>query len=160
VSEGLLIPLEARVAALNLSGDAQKRYEDKYFQDRTRRESQIKAAAEAAAAEKVGAERNFAITLGDADRLLLRLASLKKLFPFTKEISDLEKKFKSLPLVLGSDLTTIKSNISSINLKLDSSEKIWAKTQKMSLVCVKGKLQKVIVEVQPKCPTGYKKKQP
>lgn len=160
VSEDLLIPLEARVAALNLSGDAQKRYEDKYFQDRTRRESQIKVAAEAAAAEKVGAERDFAITQGDAERLLLRLTSLKKLFPFTKEISDLEKKFKSLPLVLGSDLTTIKSNISSINLKLDSSEKIWAKTQKMSLVCVKGKLQKVIVAVQPKCPTGYKKKQP
>ena len=51
VSEVLLIPLEARVAALNLSGDAQKKYEDKYFQDRTRRESQIKV-AEAAAITK------------------------------------------------------------------------------------------------------------
>jgi hypothetical protein len=117
-----------------------------------------KAAAEKAAAEKAAAEKDFAITQGDADKLLLRLASLKKLFPFTKEIFNLEKKFKSIPLVLGSDLSTIKSNISSINLKLDSSEKIWAKTQKMSLVCVKGKLQKVIVAVQPKCPLGYKPK--
>jgi hypothetical protein len=43
VSEDLLIPLEARVAALNLSGDAQKNYEEKYLQNKTNREANFKA---------------------------------------------------------------------------------------------------------------------
>jgi hypothetical protein len=43
VSEELLIPLEARVAALNLSGDAQKNYEEKYLQNKTNREVKFKA---------------------------------------------------------------------------------------------------------------------
>jgi hypothetical protein len=57
VSEDFLIPLDARVAALNLSGDALKKYEDKYLQDKTRRESMIKAAADKAAADKAAADK-------------------------------------------------------------------------------------------------------
>jgi prefoldin subunit 5 len=61
VSEDLLIPLDARVAALNLSGDALKIYEDKYLQDKTRRESMIKAAADKAAADKAAAIKKTAL---------------------------------------------------------------------------------------------------
>jgi hypothetical protein len=57
VSEDLLIPLDARVAALNLSGDALTKYEDTYLQDKTRRESMIKAAADKAAADKAAADK-------------------------------------------------------------------------------------------------------
>jgi hypothetical protein len=61
VSENLLIPLEARVAALNLSGDAQKNYEDNYLQNKTNREAkavaELKAKQEAALAAKAVAAK-------------------------------------------------------------------------------------------------------
>jgi hypothetical protein len=66
VSEDLLIPLEARVAVLNLSGVAQKNYEDKYLQNKTNREA--KAAAELKAKQE-------AATKAAADKAA---ASLKK----------------------------------------------------------------------------------
>lgn len=56
VSEDLLIPLEARVAALNLSGEQQRNYEEKYTQYKFNREAkiaaEIKAKQEAEAAAK------------------------------------------------------------------------------------------------------------
>ena len=54
VSQDLLIPLAARVAALNLSGVAQKNYEDKYLQNKANREA--KAAAELKAKEDAEAK--------------------------------------------------------------------------------------------------------
>ena len=65
VSEDLLIPLEARVAALNLSGDAQKNYEDKYLQNKTNREAKFKAEKDRALLneeiKKYGALDNYAV---------------------------------------------------------------------------------------------------
>jgi hypothetical protein len=65
VSEDLLIPLEARVAALNLSGVAQKNYEDKYLQNKTNREAKLKAAKDRALLneeiKKYGALDNYAV---------------------------------------------------------------------------------------------------
>ena len=65
VSEDLLIPLEARVAALNLSGEAQKTYEDKYLQNKTNREANWKAEKDKALLneeiKKYGALDNYAV---------------------------------------------------------------------------------------------------
>ena len=64
VPEDLLIPLEARVAALNLSGEARKSYEEKYAKYKSNR-AEAKAAAEAKAKQeaeaKVKAERDRAL---------------------------------------------------------------------------------------------------
>ena len=65
VSEDLLIPLEARVAALNLSGVAQKNYEDKYLQYKTNREAKLIVAKDRALLneelKKYGALDNYAV---------------------------------------------------------------------------------------------------
>ena len=63
-----------------------------------------------------------------------------------------------LPISLGSDLTTAKYNIVSANKWLDGNEKVWEKTQKKTITCVKGKLLKKVNGINPKCPTGYKEK--
>jgi hypothetical protein len=70
----------------------------------------------------------------------------------------IEEKMLSLPIVLGDDLTTAKYNIQSVNVSLDSSEKVWQKTQKTTIICVKGKLTKKVNAIKPTCPSGYKKK--
>ena len=65
VSEDLLIPLEARVAALNLSGEAQRSYEEKYSQYKAIRETKVKAERDKALLneeiKKYGALDNYAI---------------------------------------------------------------------------------------------------
>jgi hypothetical protein len=55
-------------------------------------------------------------------------------------------------------LSTAKYNIQSVNASLDISEKVWEKTQKTTITCIKGKLTKKVTAVMPKCPSGYKKK--
>jgi hypothetical protein len=65
VSEDLLIPLEARIAALNLSGEAQKNYEEKYAQYKLNREARAKSEREKALLneeiKKYGALDNYAV---------------------------------------------------------------------------------------------------
>lgn len=65
VSEDLLIPLEARVAVLNLSGEEQKKYEEKYAQYKANREAKAKAERDRALLneeiKKYGALDNYAI---------------------------------------------------------------------------------------------------
>ena len=65
VSEDLFIPLEARVAALNLSGEQQKLYEQKYAQYKSNREgnkaAELKTKQEAEAAAKVPALKKKSI---------------------------------------------------------------------------------------------------
>jgi hypothetical protein len=70
----------------------------------------------------------------------------------------IEEKMIRLPIILGNDLSTAKYNIQSANSSLDASEKVWEKTQKTTITCIKGKLTKKVTAVKPKCPTGYKLK--
>ena len=65
-SADLLIPLEARVTALNLSGEQQRNYEEKYTQNKFNREAkiaaEIKAKQEAEAKAKAAANKRTTIT--------------------------------------------------------------------------------------------------
>ena len=83
---------------------------------------------------------------------------MKSIFPFTSSLLGMETKMKNLPITLGEDLTSARTNISNVNTWLDTNKKIWEKTQKMSITCVKGKLIKKVTAVKPKCPSGYKLK--
>ena len=65
---------------------------------------------------------------------------------------------RNLPIVLGKDLNTAKYNIVSVNKSLDISEKVWAATQKTTVTCIKGKTVKKVTGINPKCPSGFKKK--
>ena len=90
--------------------------------------------------------------------MMKKILNMKSIFPFTSSLLGMETKMKKLPIILGEDLTTARTNISSVNEWLDTNKKIWEKTQKMVITCVKGKLIKKVTAVKPVCPAGYKKK--
>ena len=87
-----------------------------------------------------------------------KILEMKLIFPFTSSLLGMETKMKKLPITLGGDLTTTKTNITNVNKWLDGNKKIWEKTQKMVITCIKGKLTKKVTAVKPKCPIGYKVK--
>ena len=117
VLEDLLIPIEARVAALNLSGEAQKNYEEKYAQYKANREAKAKAAAELKARQEAEAKA--------AAELKARQEAEAKAAAELKARQEAEAKIAK---------------------------------KKTTIACVKGKLTKKVTSVNPKCPSGYKKK--
>jgi hypothetical protein len=87
-----------------------------------------------------------------------RIAKLKIKYPDNSNLISMEAKMLKLPIILGSDLSTATYNIVSVNKWLDGNEKVWEKTQKKMITCVKGKLTKKVNGINPKCPKGYKVK--
>ncbi len=154
VSEEFFIPLEARVAALNLSGDAEKNYEVKYLQDKTNRELRIKAAAEKAAAEKAAAD---AQALVDSSK---------------KSIEDLNSKLSALLITkpdLKSVILKVQTALNLIEVPISENEvfafqqellpiqkQIQALEKLVSITCIKGKVIKKVSAKKPVCPKGYK----
>ena len=121
-------------------------------------EAKAKADAEAKAKAESEANERYEAVVIQYRALLERIRLLKIKYPQESTLTGLEAKMTNLPIIKGSDLTTALYNINSLNSKLDSSEKLWVKTQKTTITCVKGKLTKKVTAVNPKCPTGYKKK--
>ena len=127
-----------------------------------------KAAAEKAAADKAVADKaeaasklqkeEFDAVQIDYQKMMKRISDLKIRYPNNSSIVGIEEKMRNLPIVLGKDLNTAKYNIASVNKSLDISEKVWAATQKTTISCIKGKTVKKVTGINPKCPTGYKKK--
>ena len=119
-------------------------------------EAEAKAIADAAALKVI--QDDFNAVTSSYQKLLLRIYDLKIKFPRVSNLLGIEEKLLRLPIILGSDLSTAKYNIQSVNASLDTSEKVWEKTQKTTITCVKGKLTKKVTAVKPKCPTGFKVK--
>jgi hypothetical protein len=146
VSEDLLIPLEARVAALNLSGEPQRIYEQKYLEFKrnrddkaaelkARQEAEAKAAAELKARQEAEAKA---------------VAELKaKQEAEAKAVAELKAKQEA-------EVAATKAALE-LKAKQEAEAKASA-TKKQSITCIKGKLTKKVSAVKPKCPTGYKKK--
>jgi hypothetical protein len=153
VSEDLLIPLDARVTALNLSGDLLKKYEDKYLQDKTKRESMIKAAAEKAAAELriTAAKSKYSKLNSEIDRLIKQYPSKKS------EIELYKKKITLFERIDQVNVANVELNLAGIESKLVAMRSVYGKIAR-TITCTKGKLTKKITAVSPKCPAGYKKK--
>ena len=119
-------------------------------------EAEAKAIADAAAQKVI--QDDFNAVTSSYQKLLLRIYDLKIKFPRVSNLLGTEEKLLRLPIILGSDLSTAKYNIQSVNASLDTSEKVWEKTQKTTITCVKGQFTKKVTAVKPKCPAGYKKK--
>jgi hypothetical protein len=125
-----------------------------------------KATADKAAADKAAADLSaqkmqqddFNLVMRNYQKLMLRIYNLKIKYPRVSNLLGIEEKMIRLPIILGNDLSTAKYNIQSANSSLDASEKVWEKTQKTTITCIKGKLTKKVTAVKPKCPTGYKLK--
>ena len=119
-------------------------------------EAEAKAIADAAAQKVI--QDDFNAVTSSYQKLLLRIYDLKIKFPRVSNLLGTEEKLLRLPIILGSDLSTAKYNIQIVNASLDTSEKVWEKTQKTTITCVKGQFTKKVTAVKPKCPAGYKVK--
>jgi hypothetical protein len=126
-----------------------------------------KAAADKAAADKAAADKasvtniqqaEFDTVKNDHETMMLRIANLKIKYPNNSNLIGMEAKMLTLPIILGKDLSTAKYNIVSVNKWLDGNEKVWEKTQKKTITCIKGKLTKKVTGLNLKCPKGYKVK--
>jgi hypothetical protein len=133
---------------------------------KAKQDAEAKAAADRAAADRAAAELaaqklqrdDFNSAMEDYQKLLLRIYNLKIKYPRASNLVGIEEKMLRMTISLGIDLSTAKYNIQSVNASLDASEKVWEKTQKTTITCVKGKLTKKVTAVKPVCPAGYKKK--
>ena len=123
---------------------------------KAKQEAEAKAIADAAAQKVI--QDDFNAVTSSYQKLLLRIYDLKIKFPRVSSLLGIEEKMLRLPIILGSDLSTAKYNIQSVNASLDTSEKVWEKTQKTTITCVKGKTTKKVTAIKPKCPSGYKVK--
>ena len=123
---------------------------------KAKQEAEAKAIADAAAQKVI--QDDFNAVTSSYQKLLLRIYDLKIKFPRVSNLLGIEEKMLRLPIILGSDLSTAKYNIQSVNASLDASEKVWEKTQKTTITCVKGKTTKKVTAIKPKCPSGYKVK--
>jgi hypothetical protein len=94
--------------------------------------------------------------LKDYQNMMIRISNLRVKYPNQSDLLAMEQKNKSLPIILGSNLTTAKFNIISVNRWLNTNEKIWEKTQKTIIKCTKGKITKKVSGTNPKCPKGFK----
>ncbi len=121
-----------------------------------------KAAADKAAADKVGISKmqqaEFDIVKKDYEAMMFRISNLKIKYPNNSNLIGMESKMLKLPIILGDDLSTAKSNIISVTKWLDGNEKVWEKTLKKTITCAKGKVIKKVNGINPKCPNGFKKK--
>ena len=127
-----------------------------------------KAAADKVIADKVIADKvaanlklqqyEFDAVQLDYQKMMKRISDLKSKYPNNSSLTGIEEKMRNLPIVLGKDLNTAKYNSASVNKSLDISEKVWAATQKITITCLKGKVVKKVTGINPKCPSGYKKK--
>ncbi len=126
---------------------------------KAKQEADAKAEAEAKAkAEADADEKEYITVMSDYQNLMKRIADLRNKYPFVKTLPRLQQKMSNLPIAKESDLSTAKYNIESVNRSLDQSEVVWSKNQKTTITCIKGKLTKRVTGINPKCPTGYKKK--
>ena len=152
---------EAEVAAAKAAAElkAKQEAELKAKQEaelKAKQEAEAKAIADAAAQKVI--QDDFNAVTSSYQKLLLRIYDLKIKFPRVSNLLGIEEKMLRLPIILGNDLSTAKYNIQSINASLDTSEKVWEKTQKTTITCVKGKTTKKVTAIKPKCPSGYKVK--
>ena len=152
---------EAEAAAAKAAAELKAKQEAEL---KAKQEAELKAKLEAeakaiadAAAQKV-IQDDFNAVTSSYQKLLLRIYDLKIKFPRVSNLLGIEEKMLRLPIILGNDLSTAKYNIQSVNASLDTSEKVWEKTQKTTITCVKGKSTKKITAIKPKCPSGYKAK--
>ena len=157
--------------ALETRNYVYQKYEAKAAEElRQKQEAEAKAAAELKAKQEAEAKAaaDAAILKLQIDEfneisaayreMMNKIVAMKLTFPFTSSLLGMETKMKKLTIALGEDPTTARTNITNVNKWLDANKKVWEKTQKMVITCVKGKLTKKVTAVKPKCPSGYKVK--
>ena len=120
---------------------------------------EIKAAEVAAKNEKDRLDKQeYDQVVSDYQKIFARIAALRREFPSDTSLAPYEAKLRTIQIVLGRELNTARNNYIGVSSKIDAIEAILRKTQKTTISCLKGKIVKKVTGINPKCPSGYKKK--
>jgi predicted nucleic acid-binding Zn-ribbon protein len=117
-----------------------------------------KAAADNAAADNAAYEIRLMAAKSKYSALSLEIESLLKRYPSKKsEIELYKKKITLFERIDQVNISTVELNLAGIESKLDAMKSIYSKIAR-TITCTKGKKSLKVLDVNPKCPAGYKKK--
>jgi hypothetical protein len=120
---------------------------------------ELKASEAAAKIEKDKIQQQeYDQVVNDYQKLFARIAALRKEFPSDTSLAGYDAKLRTIQIVLGRELNTARANYNGVSSKIDAIESILRKTQKTTILCIKGKSIKKVSGIGPKCPAGFKKK--
>jgi hypothetical protein len=117
-----------------------------------------KAAADKAAADKIASEARINAAKSKYSELSLEIDLLLKKYPSKKsEIELYKKKINLFERIDQVNIPTVEVNLAGIESKLVAMRSVYSKIAR-TITCTKGKVTKKFTAINPKCPTGYKKK--
>jgi hypothetical protein len=117
-----------------------------------------KAAADKAAADKIASEARINAAKSKYSELSLEIDLLLKKYPSKKsEIELYKKKINLFERIDQVNIPTVEVNLAGIESKLVAMKSVYSKIAR-TITCTKGKVTKKFTAINPKCPTGYKKK--
>ena len=117
-----------------------------------------KAAADKAATENAAYEIRLMAAKSKYSALSLEIESLLKKYPSKKsEIELYKKKIALFERIDQTNISTVELNLAGIESKLVAMRSIYSKIGR-TITCTKGEKSLKVLDVNPKCPAGYKKK--
>ena len=140
--------------------DAAKAAADKAAADKAAAD---KAAADKAAADKAAADSAAALktlinqVVSSKKELAQRIRDLIKKYPSERKFDALGQYLSNIEAVNESNYRSVESVIYRVVGDVDAIEERLLNTR-TTITCIKGKLTKKVTAVNPKCPSGYKKK--
>jgi|694.fasta_scaffold65742_2 hypothetical protein len=145
-----------KVAAEKAAAD--KAAADKVAAEKAAAEFRLQQAAENKAAQAAAVKFLVDQTISMKDDLILRINSLIKRFPAGKaDLNAILKSISSLGSITEMNFKETETLLYGVENQIDVLEKRLVSTR-TTITCIKGKLTKKVTAVNPKCPSGYKKK--
>jgi hypothetical protein len=159
VSEMILFKSAAAKAAADKAA-ADKAAADKAAADKAAADKAAadKAAADKAATDNAAYENRLMAAKSKYSALSLEIESLIKKYPSKKsEIELYKKKIALFERIDQANISTVELNLAGIESKLVAMRSIYSKITR-TITCTKGRKSLKVLDVNPKCPAGYKKK--
>ena len=142
----------------SLLSSAVKIAADKVAAEKAAAEFRLQQAAENKAAQAAAVKFLVDQTISMKDDLILRINSLIKRFPAGKaDLNAILKSISSLGSITEMNFKETETLLYGVENQIDVLEKRLVSTR-TTITCIKGKLTKKVTAVNPKCPSGYKKK--
>lgn len=142
----------------SLLSSAVKTAADKVAAEKAAAEFRLQQAAENKAAQAAAVKFLVDQTISMKDDLILRINSLIKRFPAGKaDLNAILKSISSLGSITEMNFKETETLLYGVENQIDVLEKRLVSTR-TTITCIKGKLTKKVTAVNPKCPSGYKKK--
>ena len=155
----LQVQMQEEIQALNKAA-ADKAASDKAAADKAASDKAAadKAASDKAATDNAAYENRLMAAKSKYSALSLEIESLIKKYPSKKsEIELYKKKIALFERIDQANISTVELNLAGIESKLVAMRSIYSKITR-TITCTKGTKSLKVFDVNPKCPTGYKKK--